>query len=780
MENYLKKFSKTRDNKQTHLSMNGGKYNIPITDIDNFYKKYYKHIVLENEKISLVEKIHGQNFKFFIDIDDLKDLKINNVICSIDDTICNITGKYHESIVLKRKNNDKYHIVWYDLIVDKHKSLDIIKNISDESVKNILDLSVYNLGLRMLKSLKKNEIDSEYMIYDILNMSFIETPTFEDFLKTCIRLNNEEDENNHQNSQTDSATVPQIINENINLDDENKIKFITNSIIGDLIDKKSLMKFSEKDDYFYVTFITDKYICPFYTKKHKRNSCPLYLKISKNFTSHFLMCFNEECKFKKYDGCKILFDNEELEIKPLEEHIKLFKNALSKTHFDVSVLIHELLQDKYRADNIKDISWYEFNGVRFEKNLNIHLEIPNILFPYYNYMFKNELIQSSEYTRFKDLNDMLKDSPFKNNILTQIAILGKIKDSKFYEKLNTKTHLVGFNDVVYDFEKQCTREGYSTDYITFNTNHDYVEYDEDNENIKEIFDFLQKIIPDKNVLDFILKVFGRSLIGIPNEKFYIFTGLSGANGKSTLINFLELALGEYITSADVSLLTLKRTASSSASPDVIRLKGKRIITFQEPENDDKLKTGILKQFSGGDSVIARELYKPPIEFKIQGTMFMCCNTLPSISSNDGGTWRRIRVIEFNSRFCDNPTKKNEYKIDPDIKHKMKKWAPYFASMLIHYCNLQSKHGITEPDSVMVSTCNYKNENDQYINFFEKYKQSDDNIETGKDIYSTFQSWWNDNMTSKIPSFNIFLKALKIQFGNEIIYNGIKGWKIKYY
>lgn len=775
MENYLKKFSKSTDKMQTHLSMNGGKYNIPINEVDNLYKKYYKHVILENEKISLVEKIHGQNFKFFIDIDNLKDLKINNVVCSIDDSICNITGKYHESIVLKRKTDEKYHIVWQGLIVDKHKSLDIIRNINDENVKNILDLSVYNLGLRMMKSLKKNEPDSEYIIYDILKSCFIENPTFEDFLKTCIRINQEED------NKQDITILPHPINDNennINLEDENKIKFIISSLSEDIIDKNALIKIKLKDNYFYITFTTDKYICPFYTKKHKRISCPLYLKISKNFTSHFLMCFNEECKFKKYDGTKITFDNEEIETKPLEEHIKLFRNALSATHFDVSALVHELLQNKYKADSIKDISWYEFNGVRYEKNLNIHLEIPTVLFPYYNYMFKNELLQSSEYTRFKNLNDMLKDSAFKNNILTQIAILGKIKDPKFYENLNTKTHLIGFNDVVYDFEKQSIRQGYSTDYITFNTKHDYIEYDENNENIIEIFDFLQKIIPDKDVLDFILKVFGKSLIGVPNEKFYIFTGLSGANGKSTLINFLELALGEYITSADVSLLTLKRNSSSSPSPDIIRLKGKRIITFQEPENDDKLKTGILKQFSGGDSVIARELYKPPIEFKIQGTMFLCCNTLPSISSNDGGTWRRIRVVEFNSRFCDNPTKKNEYKIDPDIKNKMKKWAPYFMSMLIHYCNLQNKHGIKEPESVMVSTCNYKNENDQYVNFFEKYKPSDDNIETGKYLYSSFQNWWSDNnTTTKMPSFNIFLKALKIQFGNEITSNGIKGWKI---
>ena len=99
------------------------------------------------------------------------------------------------------------------------------------------------------------------------------------------------------------------------------------------------------------------------------------------------------------------------------------------------------------------------------------------------------------------------------------------------------------------------------------------------------------------------------------------------------------------------------------------------------------------------SIIARELFKAPVSFKLQGTMIMCCNDLPTVSSIDGGTWRRIRVVEFKSRFCDNPVKENEFKIDPTIKYKIKSWRPYFMSILIHWYNKFLEEGINEPEEV---------------------------------------------------------------------------------
>ena len=63
-------------------------------------------------------------------------------------------------------------------------------------------------------------------------------------------------------------------------------------------------------------------------------------------------------------------------------------------------------------------------------------------------------------------------------------------------------------------------------------------------------------------------------------------------------------------------------------------------------------------------------------------MILTCNELPEVPSDDGGTWRRIRVIEFTSKFCENPVKPNEFAMDLELSDKFDRWAESFISMFI--------------------------------------------------------------------------------------------------
>ena len=85
---YILQFTKNVDEKQTHLSFNKGKYNVPDEKFDEFYKNYYKTIInesdIERKSLYLIEKVYNSNFAYFLDLDiknkDVDDEDIIDVI----------------------------------------------------------------------------------------------------------------------------------------------------------------------------------------------------------------------------------------------------------------------------------------------------------------------------------------------------------------------------------------------------------------------------------------------------------------------------------------------------------------------------------------------------------------------------------------------------------------------------------------------------------------------------------------------------------------------------
>jgi len=839
MNNYLKTFSKNTDNFQTHLSLIGGKYNVPNDMFEVFYDSYYEEIQKNDTKMYLIEKVRDSNFAFFVDIDgsDTTSDDAKTILKSIKNVITKYTEHTDEDgvnltdVIVSRSEN-KYHMNFYNFIVNTNIASSFIKyvkkELNNEKYNKIIDSSVYKTGLRLLGSYKKDGTTC-YKLYDLENDCYIDLT--KSLFKKCIirRTNNVElckfnssfvlsSSSSNSKTSVSKTKVSTIINPVL----ENEIFNLLIQIKKTNFNKLKHYSFEKNTIYsinasininsvfcYYIS-ITDKH-CPFKCREHIRKSSPIYIEIS--IKGIFIKCYDAECLKLTYpengiplpdniqDDYNELYRsmtdkywNVNLEITP--QIRKYLEDSLSGTHYQISKAMYNIYKDKFRVDDIKNSEWYIYNGVRWEKTYRLNIMISEELPRYYKGMkIKNESSGNRAYSDDSNTNEnfaeenvrnqqidniiqKLENVVFKDNIVKQLTYLFKNHDKDFVKYLDENPYLLGFNNGIYDFRTCEFRQGKIDDFITYSTGYDYIDYDENNIHVKEIYEFLSKIITNESVREYLLKVLGKCLLGQPDEKFFIFTGISGANGKSTLINFLEMCLNEYMISADISLLTNKRNNSGNASPDVLRMKGVRMIAFQEPENNDKLHTGMLKQLSGNDSIIARGLFKDPISFKMQGTMFLCCNDLPSITSTDGGTWRRIRVIDFNSKFCDNPdpNKPNEFSIDKSIKEKMKKWKPYFMSILIRYYGIYKKEGLTEPEEVLIATNRYKTDNDKFNEFFDKtIVEDNNNIENFKDIYSQMSYWWSMNYNNvKIPDVKELKRSLKTKYGleKEKLVNGI--------
>jgi P4 family phage/plasmid primase-like protien len=264
-----------------------------------------------------------------------------------------------------------------------------------------------------------------------------------------------------------------------------------------------------------------------------------------------------------------------------------------------------------------------------------------------------------------------------------------------------------------------------------------------------------------------------------------FTVTCNSNSKSALLNLVQKAIGDYYCILPIALLTQKRAASNSAQSELERTKGRRIAVMQEPGESEKLNIGLMKELSGGDRIMARGLFKEPIEFRPQFKMIMTCNELPEVPSDDGGTWRRIRVIEYTSKFTDNPDPNNprEFPLDPELLDKFERWADVFISMLIARHKNLDVQTINEPVEVRHATEGYKKNNDvigQYVgDRIEKDETSTQKVMLAK-MYSDFRSWAHQVIVKgkKVPDRNQFKAYLEKSFG--VYPKDGKGWRgLKY-
>jgi len=256
-----------------------------------------------------------------------------------------------------------------------------------------------------------------------------------------------------------------------------------------------------------------------------------------------------------------------------------------------------------------------------------------------------------------------------------------------------------------------------------------------------------------------------------------------SNGKSTTIDLVHNTLGAYSGVLPVTVLTRKRGAAGNANPELADKKGKRFLVIQEPEHDDTVYVGQMKELvAGNDTVYARALYGNPFTYKPMFKIILICNKLPHIPSNDGGTWRRLRVTPWESIFCDKPKAKNEFKKDGELTEKMKTWGAPFAWLLLNeYYPRYSKEGLCEPDKVSKYTQQYQKDSDVYLEFLDDYVVETgcfDDSERIQFFFELFKKWYSANYSAKPPPKKEMVEYLKNKKTVKVVGDIIYGVKAK--
>ena len=290
--------------------------------------------------------------------------------------------------------------------------------------------------------------------------------------------------------------------------------------------------------------------------------------------------------------------------------------------------------------------------------------------------------------------------------------------------------------------------------------------------IEEINDFMKQLFPKEELREYMWEHLASTLIGTnENQTFNIYTG-SGRNGKSKLVELMSMVLGDYKGSVPITLVTQGRRAIGSSSSEVVQLQGVRYAVMQEPSKGDKINEGIMKELTGGDPVQARALFKDSITFTPQFKLVVCTNTLFDIASNDEGTWRRIRVCDFMSKFKEqelldeDPDEPYQFIVDKKLDKKFPVWKEVFISMLINIV-LETKGIVNDRDIVLSKSNEYRSSQDYLSGYIQERIQitdDDSNHVTWSEVQEDFKDWFTELYGNKLPKGQELKEFLTKKFG----------------
>ncbi len=444
------------------------------------------------------------------------------------------------------------------------------------------------------------------------------------------------------------------------------------------------------------------------------------------------------------------------------------RNSRGCGDFDIANVLYQLHKDEYVCVSVKSSIWYQLHTHQWVENdsgTTLRKSISTTLRDlYWNRAIAMSNMASTlgaeddkakrmqaQANKILEICDRLAKTNDKKNIMTEAKEL--FYDGKFLEQLDVNPYLLSFTNGVVDFKEKLFRRGYPEDRLSKCTNMEYKPLDRvrDAKIIAEIEDFMRKLFPIKEIHDYMWEHLASTLIGIStNQTFNMYIG-NGRNGKSVLVDLMSTILGDYKGDVPLTLVTGQRQKIGGLAPELVALKGVRYAVMHEPSEGEQINEGIMKQLTSGiEPLEARAPYMTNmVKFIPQFKLTVCSNEFMNIKSQDHGTWRRIRVVEFLSLFTENPVHDDperpyQYLIDLHIIERFEEWKHVFMAMLVEIA-FRTGGVVNDCPRVMSASNSYKDSLDSIGDYIkEKIEKNPNGRITKGEITADFKQWYNMN------------------------------------
>jgi len=253
------------------------------------------------------------------------------------------------------------------------------------------------------------------------------------------------------------------------------------------------------------------------------------------------------------------------------------------------------------------------------------------------------------------------------------------------------------NGLLIHLDTGIVRQRTINDFFTFECP---VSYQPQINNYEHITRFFNNITNnDAEYTRYLQKYLGYCLTGRITDRTFVISHGEGANGKSSVYEGLMAnILSEFYQSVSGDAFAEKHEKSGGgrATPELMALAKARLAVFSEGDKETEINDAKVKNLTGKDTIVARELYKGEIRFKTQAKLNILTNPKPKINVNDKAMKARFRLHPYNVVFDLNDLEGKRF-----VEDIQDKWLNESFSWIVDGAIEWYKTGVLQPAKICI-------------------------------------------------------------------------------
>jgi len=245
--------------------------------------------------------------------------------------------------------------------------------------------------------------------------------------------------------------------------------------------------------------------------------------------------------------------------------------------------------------------------------------------------------------------------------------------------------------------------------------------------------FLARITDqDRDLESYLQRLAGYGCSGSTREHMLAFGHGAGANGKTTFVDAISGALGDYAATAPIETFVASNTDRHPT--ELAGLRGARLVTAVETEEGRHWAEARIKTLTGGDRVAARFMRQDFFTFAPQFTLFVIGNHRPGLRTVDEAIRRRLHLIPFNVTIPKDQR-------DKTLGDQLRTEAGGILRWMIDGALDWQEHGLHPPEAVRRATDAYLDAEDATAAWIDECCERDPTAwERSSALFASWKAW----------------------------------------